>query len=674
MNERKQKILIVDDSEMNRSILADMLGEEYDILEACDGAEAVNCIRSYGVEISLVLLDIVMPKMDGLEVLAMMNSYKWIQDIPVIMISAESASSYIGRAYELGATDYIQRPFDATVVYRRVRNAIMLYAKQKKLIGLVEDQIYKKEKEQSLLINILSHIVEFRNGESGLHVLHIYTMTEIILQNLLKMTDKYRLTPEDVSLIATASALHDIGKIAIDDKILNKPGKLTPEEFEIMKKHSEYGADMLDKIPFYQNEPLLRVAREICRWHHERYDGKGYPDGLKGDEIPISAQVVALADVYDALTSERVYKKAYPHEVAVEMILNGECGTFNPILMKVLEFAAGKIQNELRINSLSGSSAKDINRITREIISHTELTASTRTLDLLEREREKYKFIASMSKEVLFEIYREPSTITFLDESSSRLGVDASIIDPVNDPKLIKLFGKDNLNQLFNLIESATHDEPIVKFECTINRHGKLARYRLTVMTQYYFDDNTGEYIYESAVGKLEDITEIYDRIEALEVAAATDNLTGLLNHYSTKLAFEKCCAEQPDRNFALAVIDMDDFKSVNDVYGHLCGDEILKTLASRIREALPKNGFAGRVGGDEFVAVWPDDGNLEKEADRIYKHISKKFDACEATASMGIATTAVSREYDSLFTCADKTMYTAKENGKKRYCIFSKL
>ena len=672
MNERKQKILIVDDSEMNRSILADMLGEEFDIIEACDGAEAIKYIRSYGVDISLVLLDIVMPKMDGLEVLAMMNSYKWIQDIPVIMISAESASSYIGRAYELGATDYIQRPFDATVVYRRVMNAIMLYAKQKKLIGLVEDQIYKKEKEQSLLINILSHIVEFRNGESGLHVLHIYTMTEIILQTLLKRTDKYKLTPEQISLIATASALHDIGKIAIDDKILNKPGKFTPEEFEIMKKHAEYGADMLDKIPFYKNEPLLKVAKEICRWHHERYDGKGYPDGLKGDQIPISAQVVALADVYDALTSERVYKKAYSHDEAIRMILGGECGVFNPELMNVLEFAAAKIQNELRVNSLSGNSSKDINRITREIISHSELTASTRTLDLLEREREKYKFIASVAKEVVFEIYRDPLMISFLDEGSSLLGVDTSISNPLHDRKLADCFGKANLEKLFSLLESATQEEPIVSFECDVKFNGHQRRCRVTVMTQYYFNASTGKYSYESAVGKLEDITEFYNRIEALEIAATTDNLTGLLNHNYVKLEFERCCSEQPDRKFALAVIDMDDFKKVNDIYGHLCGDEILKTLATRIREALPKNGFAGRVGGDEFVAIWADDGNVQKEAERIYKHISKKFDIDEASASMGIATTEISRSYDALFRCSDKAMYAAKEKGKKRYCFYT--
>ena len=186
------------------------------------------------------------------------------------------------------------------------------------------------------MVAILSHIVEFRNGESGLHVLHINMLTEKILARLVQKTEKYNLTHADRSLITTASSLHDIGKIGIDDKILNKPGKLTKEEFEIMKTHTLIGANMLEGMGMYQNEKLIKIAYQICRWHHERYDGKGYPDGLKGEEIPISAQVVSLADVYDALSSERVYKKAFSHEKTMEMILAGECGQFNPLLLECL--------------------------------------------------------------------------------------------------------------------------------------------------------------------------------------------------------------------------------------------------------------------------------------------------------------------------------------------------
>ena len=347
------QLLVVDDSEMNREILKEILGKEYRILEACDGEEALKILEQYGPEISLVLLDIIMPKMDGFEVLAYMNRDKWIEDIPVIMISSEGSESYIRRAYELGASDYISRPFDAKVVYQRVINMIKLYAKQRRLIHLVTDQIYEKEKNNRMMTGILSQIVEFRNGESGLHVLHINILTQLLLEKLMRKSENYDLSWSQQHMIATASALHDIGKIGIDEKILNKPGKLTKEEFEAMKQHTIIGARMLDRLEMYHDEEMMKYAYEICRWHHERYDGKGYPDGLKGEEIPISAQVVSLADVYDALVSDRVYKKAYSHEKAMEMILNGECGMFNPLLLECLVEIQDKVRKELGIKDVN---------------------------------------------------------------------------------------------------------------------------------------------------------------------------------------------------------------------------------------------------------------------------------------------------------------------------------
>ena len=347
------QLLVVDDSEMNREILKEILGKEYRILEACDGEEALKMLEQYGTEISLVLLDIIMPKMDGFEVLAYMNRDKWIEDIPVIMISSEGSESYIRRAYELGASDYISRPFDAKVVYQRVINMIKLYAKQRRLIHLVTDQIYEKEKNNRMMTGILSQIVEFRNGESGLHVLHINILTQLLLEKLMRKSENYDLSWSQQHMIATASALHDIGKIGIDEKILNKPGKLTKEEFEAMKQHTIIGARTLDRLEMYHDEEMMKYAYEICRWHHERYDGKGYPDGLKGEEIPISAQVVSLADVYDALVSDRVYKKAYSHEKAMEMILNGECGMFNPLLLECLVEIQDKVRKELGIKDVN---------------------------------------------------------------------------------------------------------------------------------------------------------------------------------------------------------------------------------------------------------------------------------------------------------------------------------
>lgn len=332
----KQDILIVDDSEMNRAILAEMLGRDYIIHEAENGEEALQILRQYGTAISLVLLDIPMPVMDGFGVLQHMAEEYWIKDIPVIMISSDDSAETVKKAYEMGVSDYISRPFDAQVVYRRVSNTIKLYARQHRLITMLSEQVREKDKNNSMMVSILSQIVEFRNGESGSHVVHIKQLTKMLLEQLQRKDTAYTVTSSDLLLIPLAAALHDIGKIGIDEKILNKPGKLTREEFEIMKTHTVIGADMLESLTLYQEDPLIRIARDICRWHHERFDGKGYPDGLKKDDIPLSAQVVSLADVYDALVSERVYKKAFSHEKAIQMILNGECGTFNPVLLECL--------------------------------------------------------------------------------------------------------------------------------------------------------------------------------------------------------------------------------------------------------------------------------------------------------------------------------------------------
>ena len=299
-DKQRYTILVADDSEMNRSILRSMLEESYDIIEAEDGLQAVALLQQMEQEISLVLLDIVMPNMDGFDVLSAMNKYEWITSVPVIMISAENTREFIERAYDMGVTDYISRPFDMMVVRRRVINTLMLYAKQRRLANMVNEQIYQKEKVNNLMISILSHIVEFRNEESGLHVLHIQTMTELLLKSLMRKTDKYKLDRETINLISNASTLHDVGKICIPSEILNKPGKFTPEEFAIMKGHSQMGAEMMKGVPF-QDEPLVRYAYEICRWHHERYDGNGFPNKLVGKNNTIFTQMCKLADEFDNL-------------------------------------------------------------------------------------------------------------------------------------------------------------------------------------------------------------------------------------------------------------------------------------------------------------------------------------------------------------------------------------
>ena len=332
----KPLLLIVDDSEMNREILHDMLEDEYEIVEAASGEECIHILENRANEISIVLLDIIMPGMSGFDVLLAMARNNWIDDTPVVMISSEDSEDVVLRTYELGASDYVSRPFDTRVVRHRVSNVVRLYAKQRRLTALLVQQFYEQERNSRMLVDVLSGVMELRNGESGAHVHHIGALTELLLERLVQKSGKYSIPGSKRSMIAMASALHDIGKMAIDDKILNKPGKLTDEEFAIMKTHAALGAEMLEKLDQYKDSALVKIAIEICHWHHERYDGGGYPDGLVGDEIPISAQVVSIADVYDALTAKRVYKDAIAHEEAIRMILDGECGQFNPLLLECL--------------------------------------------------------------------------------------------------------------------------------------------------------------------------------------------------------------------------------------------------------------------------------------------------------------------------------------------------
>lgn len=665
----KQKILIADDSEMNRSILTDMLGEEFDIIEAADGLEAIEQIEKYDDKISLVLLDIVMPNLDGFGVLAKMNEKNWIQDIPVIIISSENASSFVERGYELGATDYIQRPFDTLVVRRRSLNTIMLYGKQKALKGLVEEQIYKREKEQSLMIDILSHAVEFRNGESGKHVVNIRTITDIMLNTLAGMTDRYYLSPSEIDVITLASSLHDIGKIAIDEKILNKPGRFTDEEFAIMKKHSAFGADMLAQLPNVKTEPLVQKAYEIARWHHERWDGKGYPDGLKGDEIPISAQIVALADVYDALTSERCYKKAFSHEQAVSMIINGECGAFNPLLLEVLNKVADTLKERVHLMS-DAKEEHSFDKFSQEIMSTKELSASRRTLDLLDRERQKYQFITAFSKEFLFEIHVNPVAIRFFDESVHRLGVKQYIPNPLEDDELRKCMSDKALRDIANLVSKATKDNPIVNYETDVVMEGSAHRCKIKIMKQYSLEE---DYVYSGAVGKMEDITADYRQRAELERAATHDPLTGLLNKAHSAKLMEYYLKNHKKTNYALAFVDLDNFKKINDTYGHQKGDQVILSVTEAMRKNVPAGGLCARVGGDEFVAFWKDNGKLKQCAKDLFDAINGSFTEGIGSISMGVAqTSVVGRDFATLYKKADIAAYSVKNNGKAQFCIYN--
>ena len=532
----KQKILIVDDSEMNRAFLVDILEEQYDVIEADNGVEAISLLSKQRSDFSLLLLDIMMPEMDGFEVLAYINKYHWNDTFAVIMISADDSPTNIKRAYDLGAFDYISRPFDSTIVQRRISNTMLLYARQQRLEKIIAEQFHEQEKNNKLMISILSHIVEFRNGESGLHILHVNTITKYLLKQLVQLTDQYSLSKADISLISTASALHDIGKISISDAILNKPGRLTAEEFEVIKTHSMVGANMLLDLPIEQQEaPLVKVATEICRWHHERYDGNGYPDGLKGEEIPIAAQVVALADVYDALTSERCYKKAYSHEQALKMILEGQCGAFNPSLLLCLQEIADTLESEL-MDTSPEQETKNIQDI-RNKIDYDRLFYY-----------EKYTFLSRKQRH-------------------------------------LKLLYIDSLTNVYN---------------------------------RRYYDE-----------------------------------------HFQGANDIQ-----------AMVVIDVDNFKHINDNYGHDVGDIVLQNIAQTVLSSVRKTDAVIRYGGDEFVIIFfsiPAD-IFEKKLERIRRSVDILIidDRPELHMSVSIGGVYGIGTTKELFKAADNMMYQSKKVKNK--------
>lgn len=666
---RKQKILIADDSEMNRSILADMLEDEYEIMEVENGVQAVAAIEKYGVELSLLLLDIVMPEMDGFGVLMVMNEQNWIEDIPVIMISAESSPAYIDRAYEMGATDFIVRPFNEMVVRRRAVNTILLYAKQKKLMGMVADQIYEKEQSSNMMIDILSHIVEFRNGESGWHVRHVHTLTELLLENLIRKTDRYGISQKDISIISMASALHDIGKIAIDEKILNKPGRFTDEEFEIMKTHSAIGAELLKDLPLYQDEPLVKCAYEICRWHHERYDGRGYPDGLVGDDIPISAQIVAIADVYDALTSERCYKKAFSHEEAIQMILDGKCGTFNPQVLECLTDIADQLPGELKQDTPVQNIRRNLHNVAQEMLYHHELTASERTLQLLEKEREKYSFFAAMSKEIQFEYNVSPSILTLTPWSANKLSTDEIIVDPRKSDTVRTILGAETWAELSKKLRATNRENPVISHDCKISYQGELRWSRIVAHAMWSSEEPSE---YQGAIGKVIDIHDTRLKLDVLEQLATHDRMTGLLNHASAREQIIERMSGRPKDTYAMVIFDLDHFKMANDTYGHIFGDQVLKHTAEKLRQSIRGGDIAARVGGDEFLLFLEYKQELEPIIDRIFHALSGKYEDFDISISMGVVRTEESgRDYETLFHCADQALYTVKRAGRGNYRFY---
>lgn len=665
----QNKILIVDDSALNRSLLADMLRDEYDVLEAENGVKAIKLLEFHQFEISLILLDIVMPEMDGFEVLAMMNKNKWIGRIPVIIISAETTAAYIDAAYDLGATEYVTRPFDPKTIRRRVSNTIMLYSKQRFLENAVTEQVLEKEKSNLIMVEVFSHIVEFRNGESGMHVLNIRTITEMLLRQLCALHAQYRYLQSKILLIANASSLHDIGKISIDAQIINKPGKLTYKEYEKIKAHSSIGASMLERTRYYPNEEIVRIARDICQWHHERYDGNGYPDGLAGDKIPIEAQVVSLADVYDALTHKRVYKEAYSHQKAFELIFSGQCGAFNPLLLQCMKDIGPLLEKELTLRSLGYVTKEEVREITRSILRSGG--ATNRTLALLEQGRIKYQFIAEMSKEILFEYTSQTDVLTLSEEGALQLGLPEIIVNLKEDRLFQQVMKAEDYQDLRNKLCCAPPSNPTVTENYCLCVEGQWRWYKI-IARPLWLGNHTNTVT--GAIGKCTDIHAEITELELLKKTAHIDDLTGLYRRNFACKKIQEALGKEHSANkkYALMLFDLDFFKSANDRYGHLFGDQVLREAAHKVQKSVRNSDIVARIGGDEFLIFVEYQADISPVAERIFQSIGGMYQDFQICVSMGVAIAPIhAAEYEMLFHCADQALYAAKQKGRNCYCIY---
>ena len=495
---RKNKILIVDDVELNRDMLTVMLGEKYDFVYAENGVEAVEKLGGID-DIDLMLLDVNMPKMDGFEVLRIMKERNWTEDFPVIIISAEDSNECIEEAYNLGVADYLSRPFRGVVVRRRVENTLAMYQNQKRLVNLIGKQIYEKERINNSMINIFSNIIELRNHESGSHTLNVQNITHALLESLAKKTNAYNLTNTRIALISSLSALHDIGKIKIPESILNKPGKLDADEWELMKTHTTEGEDIISRADLDKDSEFIKTARIICRSHHEKYDGKGYPDGLKGDEIPIEAQVVSLADVYDALTSERCYKTAYTHEVAVKMINDGECGAFNPLLLECFNEVSDKLR-AIKGATGKGEKYEDLSgadKMADELLKTVDLPQENATRRMLENEKAKKEFFMGCASGIQVEYDKLLHKVTFissLEKDENKKKVDFATRDSAN-----KVLPTKYWDEIREKLIKTTKENPIVETDIEFDMNGKLSPYHARLMA--IWPETGGEYI--SVIGHI---------------------------------------------------------------------------------------------------------------------------------------------------------------------------
>lgn len=692
MEKQKDKILIVDDVELNRAILCELFAGDYEILEADNGKTAVELMQQYHEEIAIVLMDIVMPIMNGLEALEIMNAKGLTEKTPIFLITAESSNDAISKGFRLGVVDVVLKPFNPDNICQRVNNIIELYRYRYKLENLVQEQMNKIEKQNEQLrnfnvamIDTLSTIVEFRDCESGQHVQRIRQLTKIMLKELGRQNAEYKMSDKTIEDISMAAALHDIGKIAIPDYILNKPGRLTAEEFAIMKEHTLYGCEILESIDsLKQNKEQYRYHYNICRWHHEKWDGSGYPDGLIGKEIPIYAQIVALADCYDALTSVRCYKGAFTHEESVKMIENGECGAFSPDLLQCFLKIAPSLPEILQSDDglpavIYHYQHPNTEKFSGKKCYSCDMDKNSRVARLLEIEREKQKALFAMSGDIFFDVDLEKNTIAFSDEYHKVFDRDCFVDDAAEYNKNYDHVLPEDKVRLDEAFSRLTEENPRYEEDVrAIDKFGDLRWYKIYVNAIW---DKEEPDVIKSVVGRMVNIDKMKREIGQWKGKAESDVLTKLGNRaYGERLLQQLLCEPQQEKA-AVMFLDVDNFKMVNDRHGHLFGDEVLCRIANEISRQFRTDDIVCRIGGDEFLIIMRNIRDLHLpvvKADDLRAGIERLGREADIqvplSVSVGVSFYPVDGiDEKTLLHKADKALYEAKKRGKNNCVIYGK-
>lgn len=700
MNQR-DRIVIADDAEVNRAILSELFSSTYKVMEADNGDEALSMIYEYQDSIAAVLMDIVMPGRDGFQVLDELKKQKVLDKIPVIVITSENSSQSEVRAFDLGASDIIMKPFETFVVKRRVHNITELYRHRLHLEELVQEQARSLRESKDAMIDALSSVIEHRSLESGQHIRRIRLFTKILLKEVAVSCPEYWLDESKIEMISSAASMHDIGKIAIPDAVLNKPGRLTEEEYEIMKTHALKGCEILMSLGRISDKEYLKYAYDICRHHHERWDGKGYPDGLRGDSIPVCAQVVGIADAYDALTTERVYKEAYSHKKSVEMIMNGECGLFSPKLLQCFQRVLKEFETLAEVYSdgfepFEGPKEEDV--IGTWMVPDDKRTDGSRYFAVL-------KYLNAN----VFELNQADGSCRIVYASNSDLkelgsqplfaqGLERFVKENVIpeeregvlrwfEEQIPRLFheGRDRFTLNFRMYEPG--ESSLLSYQADILRldiPDAGQKRALLVFSRTEWQDTQREIGTKSAeAGNGSDRRAALDGKSGSDDSEGRDVLTGLPGKALVKNRIERFLQESgKDVLHALFIVDLDDFRIINDSYGHLMGDRMLARIADKIYGQFRGTDIVGRIGGDEFVILLTglkDRSAADKRASLLIRSLneidisaSQKYDF---SSSIGISVYPQDGVcFDELFRKAGTALYTAKHSGKGQYRYYLDL